>query len=143
MVLQVSPTVLVSAYADEFDSAVVLEFGPEVIKPFELAPGLRLLTVNMYALTDRRLPLYPDLYHGVASMRRYNNVHPMIADFMSDDWELSERLKARIREEVGRGGWGGGWGYISARRTPRSGNPRLSRMPREWERKDDLERPMA
>lgn len=114
IVAQTKPFLIVAAYTCELDCVALLGFenehpeqgllGPyppglsdELICCNQLKPGSHLLTVNCY--TEIHYGVAPDLILGPRSRRVYGNVLPLIADFLTDDKNLLEQSKARIRED--------------------------------------------
>lgn len=95
VVLELSP-LLVAAYSDDLDCAVVLRFPDELVQQHALERGSRLLTVNTYSAWG---PRRPDLLLGPAAHRGWNNVTPLIAEFLSDDSERIELRKQAIAED--------------------------------------------
>jgi hypothetical protein len=88
LVFSVEP-LIVGAYSDEFDSTVMLEFPTWLNRVHRLQVGSKLLTVNTYSFMGG---LAPDMMKGANGMTQFANVHPLIADFYSDD---RDRIAAR------------------------------------------------
>jgi hypothetical protein len=96
IVVQTTPDILVAVYTDEFDCVVILRF-PEFVAPwYPLSNGTRLLTINTY---ENGEVVETDLYPGPGTLNRYSNVHPIIAEFLSDDIPQIEKRKAEISED--------------------------------------------
>lgn len=86
---------LVAAYTDELDAVLLLRFPAGFLERRGLRQGDRLLTVNTYG----NLPEFaPDLIAGPGDYGRWQNFHPLIADFLTDDAAALARAKARIAE---------------------------------------------
>jgi hypothetical protein len=97
VVFSVEPLV-VGAYTDEFDSTVMLLFPPWLNCVHHLVVGAKLLTVNTYSLGEE---LARDMMKGTNGMTKFTNVHPLIADFYSDD---HDRIAAR-KDEIDDAEW--------------------------------------
>lgn len=96
IVLQTTPEILVAVYTDEFDCVVILRF-PEFVAPwYPLSNGTRLLTINTY---ENGEVVETDLYPGPGTLNRYSNVHPIIAEFLSDDIQQIEKRNTKISED--------------------------------------------
>ncbi|QDU57063.1 hypothetical protein [Aeoliella mucimassa] len=90
----------VSAYSDELDCSVVLEFDKTAAKVIldrfpELRVGDRLITVNTYARGDQPVR---DLWNGPASYHRYGNFFPVIANFYAVDLAPVAKRTAAIED---------------------------------------------
>ena len=83
---------LVAAYTDELDCIVMLGFPQEFVLRFDLRVGTRLLTVNTYM---KQPSIAPDLIPGPGAVGEWQNVNPLIADFLSED---ADRIAARKAE---------------------------------------------
>jgi hypothetical protein len=94
LVVSINP-LLIAAYTDEFDCIAMLQFSQQLLSKYDLAVGKRLLTVNIY---QPKGSLANDLEHGSASFRRYFNFSPLIAEFLSFDYDRIEQRKAEISE---------------------------------------------
>jgi hypothetical protein len=92
VVFSVKPLV-VAAYSDDLDCVVMLRFPESLVAEHNLKPGSRLLTVNKYP-TDRA----SDVRRGPKQTQNYENVYPVIADFITDDQERVRTRKAAIAE---------------------------------------------
>lgn len=95
IVLSVSP-LLVSAYTDELDTAVVLRYPSELVARYELEPGDRLLAVNAYEPGDE---VVGDLTEGADATGQYSNFSPLIAEFLSEDYGRIEYRKSQIETD--------------------------------------------
>lgn len=95
VVLSTDP-LLVAAYTDELDAAVVLRYPNWLVPEYSLTPGRRLMTVNTYV---RGFEIAPDIIVGPAPVaRRWVNVTPMIAEFLTDDVDRIRTLHAGLDE---------------------------------------------
>jgi len=92
---------LVAAWFDDLDGAVLLRFPDAFVERYALTTGSRLLTVNLYqALRHPRTnePVVAvDLVPG-PNAKGWSNVSPCIAEFVSDDMERIEARKRAIDE---------------------------------------------
>lgn len=95
VVLSVSP-LLVAAYTDELDTAVVLRYPGELVARYELEAGDRLLAVNAYDPGDE---IAGDLVEGPDTLGQYSNFSPLIAEFLSEDYGRIEYRKSQIDED--------------------------------------------
>ena len=95
IVLQTYNTLIVAAYTDELDCIALLEFPVSFVEEHGLEVGDRLLTVNTYS---KGRVIAADLENGSDSYEHYNNFHPLIADFLSDDEQAIESRKLEIEE---------------------------------------------
>lgn len=91
-----SDPLLVAAYADELDCAVLLRFPLELAETYGLQVGSRLLAVTTYLSQGERAE---DLKPGPRSHDRVTNVVPLIAEFLVDDLEAVEERKAQVPED--------------------------------------------
>jgi hypothetical protein len=94
VVVTVKP-LLVAAYTDELDCVALLQYPDWLTQEFDLKPGSRLLTVNMYSTGTAA----EDLTKGPKELKRYGNFYPIIADFVTDDQERVRKRKAEISED--------------------------------------------
>lgn len=85
---------LIAAYSDDIDCVTVLYFPQELVKDYELATGMRLLTVNTYGED-----IAPDLTPGPHALSEWKQFHPLIAEFLTDDQQRLAQRKAEISEE--------------------------------------------
>jgi len=95
VVVSITP-LLVAAYTDELDCIAMLRFPEEFVHRYRLSVGTRLLTVNCYGDS----PNYdPDLLLGPRLIQRWTGFHPVIADFLTDDYDRVESRKKEITED--------------------------------------------
>lgn len=120
---------LVAAYTDELDCVVPLEFPAEFIREYGLREGSRLLTVNTYKNRDE---LDADLIPGPDGASAWSGFQPIIAEFVSDDFERIEERKSQISEAEWNRAYAMGKAYL--KRRPglwRDGRPGHSFVPAE------------
>lgn len=96
LVISVDP-LRVAAYSDEMDAVAMLRFPQELVEQYGLKRGSKLLTCNLYEGRGRG-PV-KDLIEGPACTKRFGNMMPYVADFLSDDTKAIERRKKAISEE--------------------------------------------
>lgn len=94
LVISVNP-LHIAAYTDEFDASVVLGFDAAAVPDLGWTVGQRLLTVNLYAA---RPPFAEDIVPGTGHIRRWYNVHPVIAETVIEDPAMTAQRKAGIDE---------------------------------------------
>jgi hypothetical protein len=84
---------LVAAYTDEIDCVALLRFAPEFLQSRNIKNGTKLVTINTYFPGH---DVVPDLVEGPNSYQRFENVFPVIADFVSQDVEVIQRRRESI-----------------------------------------------
>ena len=89
---------LIAAYTDEIDCVALVRFDDSLVSEYGLEIGSRLITVNFYYDIEN-VPYESDLVPGPAATGRYGNFTPLIADFLTDDVERLDNLKAEISED--------------------------------------------
>lgn len=133
LVVERKPSLLVAAYTDEFDCVVMLRFREGLPVAMDLKEGDRLLSVNTFErppAETQRVAIERDLVRGDVPASVWFNVHPAIADFLSDDVGALQSKKREIAAEE----WTRAAHLALAYRTRfprrwRQGNPYLSNMP--------------
>lgn len=121
---------IVAIYTDEFDGVAMLGFRHGLPFGQKVSEGDRLLTVNTFERVPEKGPLLArDLVRGPGNGSHWFNVHPAIADFLSED---SEVIAARKRQ-IGEAEWRRAEELSAAyrKRFPyrlRDGNPYLSHL---------------
>jgi hypothetical protein len=96
VVLQTRPLV-VAAYCDEMDAAVLLGFPGFLVGQHCLQERNRLVTANVYRRSEQgELP--PDLVPGPACTGRWTHVCPLVADFLAAEDHLVEARRRAIAE---------------------------------------------
>lgn len=92
---------LVAAWSDDLDGAVLLRFPEAFVERYALTPGSRLLSVNTYQALRHPKTREPvvavDLVPGPEATG-WSNVHPCIAEFISDDSTVIDARKRAIDE---------------------------------------------
>jgi hypothetical protein len=118
---------LIAAYTDELDCVAVLRFPGEFVDQYRLSIGTRLLTVNCYG----RSPDYdPDLILGPKLIQRWTGFHPVIAEFLTDDFDRVQARKNEITEDEWRRTETMGTEYVKSRPgIARDGRPVYSSIP--------------
>jgi hypothetical protein len=126
VVMSTAP-LLVAAYTDEIDCVAMLRFPDELAGDYRLSPGARLLTVNYYG----NAPNYdPDLIPGPNDERRWTGFHPLIADFLTDDYPRLEACKQQIPAEEWQRAFALGSQYVKLRPgVARDGRPGYASYP--------------
>ena len=119
---------LIAAYTDEIDCVAMLRFDNVLTNEYGLKVGSRLLTVNTYS--DLNGSYEKDLTAGSKTSGMFGNVHPFIAEFLTDDVDRLEKRKAEIDEDE----WSRtnelGKAYVATvGALARDGRPVLSAMP--------------
>ena len=120
VVITTSP-LLIAAYTDEIDCVVLLRFSERFVSKYNLEPGSRLVTVNLYEYSDGSYET--DLTPGANSTERYRNFEPLIADFLTDDVERLKERKAEIDEDEWQRTEELGQAYLTGKSRPRDGRP--------------------
>ena len=101
VVVQLSPLV-VAAYCDEMDAVILLGFPAELIGQYGLKLWTPLVTANLHHCASSR-QVVADITAGPKYCRRYTNVRPLIADFLTaDDDIVHARWQAISPEEYSR-----------------------------------------
>lgn len=89
--------ILVAAFTDELDCIAMLQFPHRPKATGRLEVGSRLLTSNMY---HNKLNIASDLRPGERDTQRFQNFHPVIADFFADDhFSVLQRKEAIAEDE--------------------------------------------
>lgn len=129
VVVSVNP-LLVAAYTDELDCVAILRFPNEFIHQYRLSIGTRLMTVNTYKTQEMSPEYDPDLILGPLLIQRWTGFHPIIADFVTDDYDRLEARKKQINEDEWQRTKAMGTEYIKRRPgIARDGRPVLSSIP--------------
>jgi hypothetical protein len=126
VVVSISP-LLIAAYTDELDCIAMLRFPDDFAHQYRLQIGTRLLTVNCYGNNSN---YDPDLILGPLMIRRWTGFHPLIAEFLTDDYERVEARKKAITEDEWCRAQAMGTEYIKLRPgVSRDGRPVYSSIP--------------
>lgn len=126
VVVSITP-LLICAYTDELDCVALLRFPYNFVHQYNLSIGTRLLTVNCY----RKSQDYDqDLIPGPKLIQRWTGFHPIIADFLTDDYDRLEARKNEITEDEWQRAETMGTEYIQLRPgVARNGRPVYSSIP--------------
>ena len=118
---------LIASYTDELDCVAMLSFPDDFVQQYRLAIGTRLLTVNFYG----KSPNYDrDLILGPKLIERWSGFHPVIAEFLSDDFDRITARKKEITEDEWQRAQTMGTEYIKLRPgVARDGRPVYSSIP--------------
>ncbi len=126
VVVSVNP-LLVAAYTDELDCIAMLRFPDEFVRRYRLSIGSRLLTVNCYGNSPN---FDPDLILGPQLIQRWTGFHPLIAEFLTDDYDRVQARKNDITENEWQRAFTMGTEYIKVRPgVARDGRPVYSSIP--------------
>lgn len=126
VVVSVKP-LLIAAYTDELDCVAVLRFPDHLVHQYRLSIGTRLLTVNCYG----KAPEYArDLILGPRVIQRWTGFHPVIAEFLTDDYDRVDARKKQITEDEWQRAQSMGTEYARLRPgVARDGRPVYSSIP--------------
>jgi hypothetical protein len=126
VVMSTAP-LLIAAYTDEIDCVAMLRFPDELAGEYRLSPGGRLLTVNYYG----DAPNYDgDLIPGRGAEHRWTGIHPLIADFLTDDHARLEACKQQLPAEEWQRAAALGAQYLTLRSgVARDGRPGYASFP--------------
>ncbi len=102
VVISTSP-LLVSAYSENMDCAVLIRYPDSFVKRYNLKSGTRLLSVNTYCESN----LFGDMNPGPEYTGVWNDFQPRIAEFVSDDNDIIEQNKKIFTEKD----WKKTWDY--------------------------------
>jgi hypothetical protein len=121
VVISTSP-LLIAAYSDELDCVALLRFNQSFVSEYNLQPGSRLVTVNLYDYLDDSYE--DDLIPGPDASGIYGNFTPLIADFLTSDLERLAERKAEVDEDEWRRTKELGESYLAENHArPRDGRP--------------------
>lgn len=128
VVMSTSP-LLIATYSDELDCVAVLRFKKSLVSEYDLEPGSRLVTVNIY---ERMIHVgdLEDLFLGPKAASSRLRYRPLIADFLTDDVDRLNRIKSGISENEWRETEELGQKYLSEKDAkPRDGRPLWCSLP--------------
>lgn len=129
VVVSIDP-LLVAAYTEDLDCVVMLEFPVHFVDDYGLKIGTKLLTVNTYRHGNE---IDADLIPGPRARRAWSGLHPIIAEFVSDDEDRINRRKREISQEEWKRAYQLGKAYLKARPgVVRDGRPVLAGQPAAW-----------
>ena len=87
---------IISAYSDEFDAVVFLEFPDKLADIYALKKDQRLLTVCGYSRSDDKVA--DDIYSGSESSLEYSDIYPIVVLFWAKDKSISETASTLFDE---------------------------------------------
>lgn len=126
MVVSIDP-LLVATYTDELDCVAMLNFPQSFVAQYKLRAGSLLLTINTYFYKGK---LASDLTLGPQQLGRYPNVHPVIAEFVSNDLPQINARKEKIAQSEWERCFAMGMQYLQQRPGVfRDGAPHMSFHP--------------
>ena len=118
---------MVAAYTDELDCVAILNFPDIVAEKYNLTEKSILLTVNYYMPGDEYAS---DLIPGPKNTETWANFHPLIAEFLTDDYARVKARKSQISREEWERTYRMGKEYLKLRPwTARDGSPIASSVP--------------
>ncbi len=95
VVYSVAP-LIISAYSDEMDGVVFLEFPDRLAEMYDLKKGMRLVTSNIYKYGKKTVK---DINAGVAYLKRYSDFTPIVQLFLTDSENYAMRRTELFDEE--------------------------------------------
>lgn len=95
LVVSLDP-LIISAYSDEMDGVVLLEFPSKLGSFYDLNEGDRLVTSNVYAFGT--IPA-PDLIMGENCLKRYVNFTPIVQIFLAEEEDYARERISLFDEE--------------------------------------------
>lgn len=96
IVYSVNP-LIISAYSDEMDGVVFLEFPERLAEIYNLHEGMRLVTSNVYKYGSKTVR---DINAGVGYLKRYSDFTPIVQLFLTDREDYAMRRTELFDEEV-------------------------------------------
>jgi len=87
---------LIGTYNEDIDCVVMLQFSREVLERYQLQKRQQLICVNTFQAASE---LQQDLIPGKNYSGTWQAVHPVIADFMTDDTEKLIKRKNEIGDK--------------------------------------------
>ncbi|MCM1132777.1 MAG: hypothetical protein NC340_04830 [Ruminococcus flavefaciens] len=96
VVYSVKP-LIISAYSDEMDGVVFLEFPEQFAEKYNLYEGMRLVTSNVYQYGKRPVK---DINAGAGYLKRYSDFTPIVQLFLTDSENYARRRTMLFGEEV-------------------------------------------
>ncbi|HEY1598136.1 MAG TPA: hypothetical protein VGG64_00940 [Pirellulales bacterium] len=94
IVASVKPLV-VSAYSDELDAVILVQFPDELVSQYALDVGDQLIASWTY---PRSAQPPADIVQGDRNLKRHNNGAPLIADFFSDSVDKIKKRKQGVSQ---------------------------------------------
>lgn len=96
VVYSVAP-LIISAYSDEMDGVVFLEFPDQLTEMYDLQKGTRLVTSNMYKYGNKPVK---DINAGDDYLKRYSDFTPIVQLFLTDSENYAMRRTELFDEQV-------------------------------------------
>ncbi|MDE6789775.1 MAG: hypothetical protein K2J47_10720 [Ruminococcus sp.] len=96
VVYSVNP-LIISAYSDEMDGVVFLEFPDQLTEMYNLQKGTRLVTSNVYKYGNKAVK---DIKVGAGYLKRYSDFTPIVQLFLTDRENYVRRRTMLFGEEV-------------------------------------------
>lgn len=96
VVYSVNP-LIISAYSDEMDGVVFLEFPDELAEMYNLRAGMRLVTSNVYKVG---MKVSKDITVGSGYLKRYTDFTPIVQLFLTKDEDYSMKRTELFDEEI-------------------------------------------
>ncbi len=90
-------SLIISAYSDEMDGVVFLEFPDELAEMYNLQKGTRLVTSNVYKYGSKAVK---DINAGAGYLKRYSDFTPIVQLFLTDNENYARRRTMLFGEEV-------------------------------------------
>ena len=81
---------LIAAYSDEMHAVVMLRFPSEFVRQYDLTPGTRLTTSNVYVPGNR---CAPDIFAGTYYSRQYVDFVPIVQLFLG---KKDDMIRAKV-----------------------------------------------
>lgn len=136
VVVSVEP-LLVAAYSDDLDCVAMLKFPSCFVADYQLSVGTRLLTVNCYGSGGKPAR---DLIPGTPQGPSWTEIHPLIAEFLTEDLDRLRSRKEEIEEDEWQRAWELGNEYLKLRPgVARDGRPVFSANPARLRRRSSAQ----
>ncbi len=98
VVCSVSP-LKIAAYSDEMDAVIMLRFPDVLAKKYDLSPGTRLVTSNVYEYKSTG-DIASDIFIGENYYNRYRDFIPVLTLFLADNEKYLRRKPNIFGEDV-------------------------------------------
>ncbi len=95
VVYSVDP-LIISAYSDEMDGVVFLEFPNQLTEMYDLKKGTRLVTSNVYKYGNKPVN---DINAGESYLKRYSDFTPIVQLFLTDNENYAMKRTELFDEE--------------------------------------------
>lgn len=99
----------IAAYSSDLDCVTILAFDADLVQEFALKRQSRLLSLNYYATG----PKHADLVFGPGKCTDWTGMHPVIANFLTDDRKRLAEQTAAIDPTLWRRAWELGQEYVA------------------------------